>query len=199
MAPDAEEEVRIAVRSVLRLLGESPLRPERIAIGYRAASPYTRLLTEQLTAAGVPHHVPGGRRLAETVTGRLLVGLLQLERTGFPRADVLRWMSDGPVRDAQGKAVPHGRWDRRAREAGVSRGLDGWRSRLGTARADVGRRLDDCDDAGTRETYEQRRQDFDELLAFVEDLAAAATSVVTATSWPAVQQALPTALERFLG
>ena len=120
VAPDPEEEVRLAARAVADALHDKTLRPERIGIGYRSPVPYTRLISEQLRVAGIPHHVPTGRRLPETVTGRLLLGLLDLHRSDFARADVISWMSDGPVRTADGKPVPVARWDHLSRDAGVS-------------------------------------------------------------------------------
>ncbi|HWH30553.1 MAG TPA: hypothetical protein VNU26_16635, partial [Mycobacteriales bacterium] len=127
VAPDAEEEVRIVIRRIVRELRERPRRPERIAVGYRSQVPYVRLLSEQLKSAGIPHHVPEGRQLPETVAGRLLLRLLDLPKAEFPRADVIQWLTDGPVVRADGRLVPVARWDRLSRDAGVSRGLQNWR------------------------------------------------------------------------
>lgn len=50
VAPDAEEEVRLVVRTVLDQLADTACRPERIGIAYRASTPYARLLRELLVA-----------------------------------------------------------------------------------------------------------------------------------------------------
>ncbi len=199
VAPDAEEEVRLAVRRVVVALAERPLRPERIAIGYGTAVPYTRLLAEQLSVAGVPHHVPGARRLTETVAGRVLLGLLDLERSDYPRADLMTWLSDGPLRSPEGSPVPVARWDRLSREAGVSRGIDTWRQRLGTARAALLAEIAAAEDDERRERYQRRVRALDGLLAFVERLVELAEPVAGAATWKDASAALRAALEALLG
>jgi len=124
LAPDAEEEVRAAVRDVVARL-EQDAQPDRLALSYRASVPYARLLHEQLHAAGVPHHVPRQRSLAQGLTGRTLLGLLALPGQDWSRQAVLGWLADAPVRLPDG-SLPHvARLDRLACEAGVSRG-DTW-------------------------------------------------------------------------
>jgi hypothetical protein len=199
VAPDAEEEVRLAVRRVVASLAERPLRPERIAIGYRSAVPYTRLLAEQLSVAGVPHHVPGGRQLTETVAGRVLLGLLDLERSDYPRADLMTWLSDGPLRNPDGSPVPVARWDRLSRDAGVSRGVDTWRQRIGAARAAVVAQMEASDDHERRERYKRRLRGLDGLLAFVDWLVQLAEPVAGAATWKDASSGLRAALEALLG
>ncbi len=200
VAPDAEEEVRIAIRTTLDQLAGTSCRPERIGIGYRTATPYARLLAEQLTVAGIPHHVPSQRTLAQTVAGRTVSGVLSLFERGFPRPDVLRWLADAPVLDGAGRKVPAAWWERLSQEAGVSRGLETWRLRLNRYAADQRQRA--AESAGgddEREGYEGRASSALVLLAEVENLDAVAGAVLTATSWPAVSDHLLALLRRALG
>jgi ATP-dependent helicase/nuclease subunit B len=199
VAPDPDEEVRLAARAVADALHDKTLRPERIGIGYRSPVPYTRLISEQLRVAGIPHHVPSGRRLPETVTGRLLLGLLDLHRSDFARADVIAWMTDGPVRTADGKAVPVARWDRLSRDAGISRGLQTWQDRLATLRAGVETRQAEAADDDQRAGYERRLGDIDSLAAFLGHLVSSAETITTATTWSEAAGALRTALEELTG
>lgn len=204
VAPDAEEEVRIVVRTTLDQLASSACRPERIGIAYTSATPYARLLAEQLTVAGIPHHVPSQRTLAQTVAGRAVLGLLSLHDRGFPRPDVLRWMADGPVLDTEGHGVPAARWDRLSREAGVSRGLETWQLRLTRYADDQRKRVvdlpaDTLDLEQRRTKLEERASDALALLAEVEQLHAVADTVLSATSWPAVSERLLALLQRALG
>ena len=129
--PDAEEEARYAVRRIFDRLETQPgTRLDRIAIAYRATTPYARLVSEQLSAAGLPHHAPPQRSLACTVPGRTLLGLLRLPGTQWSRAAVLGWLRDAPVRDG-GSRLPTARWQRLAAEAGVTRGPAGqWAAKL---------------------------------------------------------------------
>ena len=204
VAPDAEEEVRIVVRTTLDHLASSSCRPERIGIAYTSATPYARLLTEQLTVAKIPHHVPSQRSLAQTVAGRTVLVLLSLHGRGFPRPDVLRWMAEGPVLDVRGHRVPAARWDRLSREAGVSRGLDTWRLRLTRYAEDQNQRAANL--SGEAPDLEERRTRFQgrasdglDLLAEVEQLHAAAAAVLAARTWPAVSEQLLVLLQRALG
>jgi ATP-dependent helicase/nuclease subunit B len=129
--PDAEEEARYAVRRIFAQLETQPgTCLDRIAIAYRATTPYARLVSEQLSAAGLPHHAPPQRSLACTVPGRTLLGLLRLAGTQWSRAAVLGWLRDAPVRDG-GSRLPTARWQRLAAEAGVTRGPAGqWAAKL---------------------------------------------------------------------
>lgn len=204
VAPDAEEEVRIAVRTTLNHLATSSCRPERIGIAYRSINPYPRLLAEQLTVAGVPHHVPSQRTLAQTVAGRTVQGLLSLHQRGFPRADVLRWMADGPIIDVEGNRLPAARWDRLSREAGASRALDTWRLRLTRYADDQRNRALDLPDDATdtderRVRLDAKASDALALLAEVENLHEIAGTALAATTWPAVAEHLAGLLRRTLG
>lgn len=191
VAPDAEEEVRLAARTVVEHLGAGGRRPERIAIAYRGAVPHLRILTQVLDEAGVPHHAPAGTTLAQTATGRLVTGLLDLRRDGYRRADLIRWLSDGPVLDADGHLVPSARWDRISRDARVS-GATSWQPRL-AALAATG--PPDPDDA----RHQRRVAQVQALAAMVSDVVAHAERAASATTWAAAAAALGCAIRRFLG
>ncbi len=204
VAPDAEEEVRIAVRTTLEHLASSGCRPERIGIAYRSPTPYVRLLAEQLTVSGIPHHVPSQRTLAQTVAGRAVLGLLSLYDRGFPRSEVLQWMADGPILDTAGHRVPTDRWDRLSRDAGVSRDLDTWQQRLDRYASDQNQRADelpaDAAESELRRTRDQARAaDALALLAEVEELHALAGTALTASNWATASERLIAMLQRSLG
>lgn len=204
VAPDAEEEVRIAVRTTLDHLAATSCRPERIGIAYGSTTPYARLLAEQVTVAGVPHHVPSQRDLTQTIAGRALTDLLSLHGRGYPRPDVLRWLADGPVLGLDGRRVSAQRWDRLSREAGVSRRLDTWRLRLTRYAEDQRQRAaalpaETPDLAERQATIESRASDALALLAEVEDLHSRVSDLLAATSWPEVSAGLVGLLTKALG
>ncbi len=140
LAPDPEEESREAVRLVLARLQTEPVDLDRIALISRVESPYRLLLHEHLSAAGLPHHVELPWSVAQSMPGRVLLGLLDLPDHGFRRVDVARWLRAGPIQ-WQGRAVPVPEWDAVARRAGVVQGLEQWRSRLDSRAADVADQL----------------------------------------------------------
>lgn len=197
VAPDAEEEVRLAIRTVLNHLEASRCRPERIGIAYVSATPYARILAEQLTVAQVPHHIPGQQRLAQTTAGRAVSGLLALHERDFPRRDTLRWMADGPLLDAAGEYLPVARWERQSRDAGIDRGLKTWASRLDAYAHEQRTKAADKPEHGDQ--YEARATSTEALLAEVQELDALATAVLTASTWPEVSQQLVAMLRRTLG
>jgi len=201
VAPDAEEEVRLVVRAVLAHLDETTCRPERIGIVFRASNPYARLLREQLKAAGVPHHVPSQRTLDQTIAGRVALGLLELQLHDFPRADVIRWLSDGPLVDADGRPLPADWWDRLSREAGVARGADTWAERLELYAADQERRAAGLTAEETKqvEGLQARAAESRALARFVVSAAAASEQIVNATSWVDVAESLAAAVKLMLG
>lgn len=195
---DAEDEVRNAVRTVLRFLAEHPVRPERVGIAYRAPVPYARLLAEQLTAAELPHHVPSRRTLAQTVAGRTLLGLFDLYHKRFPRAALIDWLSDGPILDHHERRVPAARWDRISREAGISRGVRSWREQLRRHAADL-----EAPHGGPADEHQAHRSgqaaDATALAEFVEQVSAAAETALAAKEWTSAADAVTGVLRRFLG
>ena len=201
VAPDAEEEVRLVVRTVLAHLAGARCRPERIGIAYRASTPYARLLREQLKAAGVPHHVPSQRTLDQTIVGRVALGLLELQLHGFPRADVIRWLSDGPLVDADGRPLPADRWDRLSREAGVARDAETWADRLELHAADQEQRALELA-AGETEAaagFHRRAAESRALARFVASAVTASEQIASATSWAVVAESLAAAVKLMLG
>lgn len=201
LAPDAEEEVRLAIRQVLAFFESHPVRPERVAIAYRSAVPYRRLLDEQLTASGLPFHVGGGRTLVESVAGHAVLQLMDLRTQDYPRAEVLDWLSDAPILDSDRNMVPTARWDRLSRDAGVSRAHRVWRDRLDHFAAGIadrrGQLTDDAD--ARRESYDRRIGDCQALASFVDDLVETCDRIAAATSWVDVSRELHRAAQRFLG
>ena len=127
---DADDEARVVVREVVRRLeGGVPLH--RVAVTYRSAVPYARLLHEHFGAAGIPVYGPRPATLRESVAGRTLLALLHLRETDFRRDDVAALLAVAPlVERPRGPLVPGARWDRISCQANVVGGLDQWNTRL---------------------------------------------------------------------
>ena len=128
--PDAEEEIRSVIRLVMeRLADGTPLH--RMAVLYRAAQPYALLAYEQFRAAGITYNGPAVRSLAQTLTGRTLLGILRLREQEFRRDAVMDWLSSAPVlEEPGGRPLPAYRWGALSRSAGVVVGAAQWRERL---------------------------------------------------------------------
>jgi len=159
-APDADEEVRVAVRRVVQAL-EGGMAPDDIAIVSRVAEPYTLLVHEHLAVAGVPHYAPSSLSLAQSVAGRALLGFLSVAERGFRRSELFRWVRSSQIRFPDGHRVPS-RFDGLARRAGVARGLDQWHQRLDRLKADYERDPE-------RRQFDLAR--LDQLRAFIDGLA----------------------------
>ncbi len=192
-SPDPDEEARQAVRVVLAHLESGSVDLDRIAIASRVESPYRLLLHEHLAAAGLAHHVDLPWSVAQSVAGRVLLGLLDLPEHGFRRADVARWMRSGPLR-WRGRPLPPV-WDVVARRAGVVQGLDQWASRLDHRRAELHERVE----RGWAEADEvaPRIQQVDDLQAFMAELGARAGDAGRRT-WKAWAEWATTALDDLL-
>lgn len=126
-ASDSDDEVRSVVRDLLQRLAATPA--DRMAVLYSATQPYTRLLHEQLAAAGITVNGPGVRAVDERATSRAFLGLLALADRDVPRADLFRALADAPVRTFEGQPVPLVRWERLSRSAGIVAG-DDWDTRI---------------------------------------------------------------------
>lgn len=180
-APDPAEEARLAVRAVVEHLGRG-VPADRIAIVSRVATPYSLLVHEELDAASIEHSAPGPVRLAQSIAGRSLLGLLGWARNGHRRDELMRLLRSAPIRDPAGGLTRPDRWDRLARNAGVVGGLEQWRRRIEEAKRERLERataplalagaptlpLD-----GTAPEVDERLGELDALLEFVERLAAA--------------------------
>lgn len=195
---DAEEEARQSVRTVLEHLGDPSHRADRVAIVYRSAVPYARLVHEQLTAAGLPHHIPRQRTIAQTVSGRALLGYLSLPDNGFSRPDLTAWWACAPLRAASGQYISASRWDRLSRDAGATRGQLVWTRRLSTALSAAKAGLDTANEV--HRARHQRRVDHLSLLGtemaalFIEHDALA-----SAASWADVSTLCLQGITRHLG
>jgi ATP-dependent helicase/nuclease subunit B len=143
--PDPDEEARVAVRSVITALDTGTFLWQQ-AVFHPPGPTYGRILHQHLTAAGVACNGPEARRLHHSMTGRVLLGLLDLAGSDWPRHQVLAWISAGPVTvDSGGRPVPASRWDAVSAAAGVVRGLEQWRDRLGRLSARGGTDADEAD------------------------------------------------------
>ncbi len=172
LAPDPDEEAREAVRTVLAHLELRPTELDRIAVVSRVESPYRLLLHEHLDAAGLAHHVELPSNRAQSLAGRVLLGLLDLPDHDFRRVDLARWLRSGPLR-WRGQPVPASRWDRVARRAGVVQGLDQWQDRLARRRVELAERAErDVDDPEQLARWQERIAEVDAVQAFVLDLHA---------------------------
>lgn len=195
---DAEEEIRQAVRRTLEHLTDETHRADRVALAYRSAIPYARLCHEQLTAAGLPHHVPQQRTLAQTVAGGVLLGFLALPDSDFSRPDMALWWASAPLRSTSGARVTATRWDRLSREAGATRGRRVWTTRLGDA---LERAREAIDDADTEQAEYRRRRvdDLSALLAEMAELFDAHDALAAATTWTEASLRCRGVLTRHLG
>jgi ATP-dependent helicase/nuclease subunit B len=124
---DADDEVRIAVRAILDT-ARTGMRFDRMAIAWPTDRPYARLVEHQLTMAGIPWNGRPGTGTGERAVPRVLAELLELDRRGLRRSDLMALLGELPARGADGRWVPASHWERIARRAGVVR--DDWDERL---------------------------------------------------------------------
>ncbi len=134
----ADEEVRVAVREVVHAARDGiPL--SRIAVLCGGGRPVIRQLHDQFDAAGIAYNGPSGRTLADSLAGRGLMALLNLESRDFRRDEVFALLS---VASATVPPKPAAKeqpslatemvmaWERVSRQAGVARGVEHWERRL---------------------------------------------------------------------
>ncbi len=136
-AASADEEVRIAIREVVRAARDG-VSLGRIAVLCGGGLAAVRQVQDQLAAAAIPFSGPSGRTLADTLLGRGILALLSLRHRGFRRDEVFALLSvaapilpgDENTASDQPKPAPVMAWERISRRAGVSRGADQWHVRL---------------------------------------------------------------------
>ena len=125
---DAEEEVRVAVRTVVSALASEPrarcviLRPSR--------QPYTRMLREHLVAAGIASYDPEGMLVTESLAYRLLSHLAELDPGSLALPEVVRLLRAVPLRAPDGGSIPTAKWRSLAAEVGVHGSDADWSEQL---------------------------------------------------------------------
>ena len=209
-APDAEDEVRSAIRSIsAELQSERPTPLHRNAILYRQADPYARICAEQLDAAGIPWNGLNSQTLGQSIAGRTLHGLLGLMTGGAITwsAEVAPWLSAAPIRSVgdRGGAAPVARWNQLARRANLQRGPDDWLPRLARYREstqdDLERlqRVPDDEKPGRLPWVESELEEIDALTTFVTQLVQFASDAPTSGAWSAHSQHARAGIAMLLG
>jgi RecB family exonuclease len=200
---DAEEEVRTALRLIMeRLAAGTPLH--RMAVLYPSAQPYALLAHEQFHAAGVPHHGPSVRTLAQTLPGRTLLGLLRLREADFRRDAVMDWLSAAPLLErAGGSYAPAQRWEALSRSAGVVRGASQWRDRLARHRRVLEKKREALErmDEGDDWQFQRIKIDLEQverLARFIDELVAGVEAAGRST-WAEFAPWARGLLQRYLG
>lgn len=191
-SPDAEEEVRHAIREIsASLLAEEPTPLHQAAILYRQPEPYQRICAEQLDAAGLTWNGRNSETLGQSIAGRTLDGLLGL-MTDAPTtwsADVAPWLAAAPIRAADGDLAPIARWNQLARRANLQRGPGEWPTRLQRYRAtcldDLERLRKSADESkpGRLPWVEAEIAQIEELTEFVDRLVKFATDTLSSGNW----------------
>ncbi len=100
-APDPDTEVREVVRALVDRADRGRSLHD-VAVAWRVGEPHARLLHERLAEAGIPVYGPSVRTLADTVTGRTLVALLDLVERDFRRDDIMALVAGAPIRESAG-------------------------------------------------------------------------------------------------
>lgn len=132
---DADEEVRHAVRAVVDAARRGvPLG--RCAILYGTSDPYERLVCDALDTAEIARCGASALRPATSWLGRCLLDLLELGEQGLSRTALMAWLNEVhlwmPNSSGTGRIpAPVAAWERVARAAGVTGGIDDWNARLG--------------------------------------------------------------------
>lgn len=200
-ASDSDDEVRCAVREVVRALRTTPAH--RVAVLYAARDPYARLLHEHLAAAGIQVNGPGVRPVAERAVARLVLGLLETARTGYRRADVLRTIGELPVNTfvqregGSSAAVSLPSWERLTREAGVVAG-DDWQQRLIFHQRSLEHQLEDDLYDSTRARLRRHRDATDAMRQFVTSLRERLADLDSASTWTEAAETLRDILDALL-
>ncbi len=138
-APDPEEEVR----TVVRMIVADDLPFHRIAVIYRQDNPYASLLRQALDFAEIPYSGMERRTLANTPSGLLLLGLVDMAANldsegAIERERFIEWITSTPIRnttlseegDTSSQLVPASQWTRLSLQARASGQPDQWESRL---------------------------------------------------------------------
>lgn len=201
---DADDEVRSLIREITTAAREG-VGLDRMAVLYSGDEPYARLLDEHLNAAGIPHNGESVRSIAESLVGRLALGLLALPDGSFRRGEVLGVLSSAPIRQfaETGQLTPNEAWERVSRSAGVLRGTDEWRTRLDQYQSDCRvevEHLEGLEPDSMRISRLRREIHLAHgLWVFFDELVANLDQPRSSTTWTSIAEWLRSLLTRYLG
>ena len=221
---DADDEVRHAVRAVVDAArAGTPLG--RCAIVYGVESPYVRLISDALDAAGIPRCGATSRTVDTSLLGRSLLEMLALKDRGFSRRVVMAWLAgapvsvrrpgpdtggpdseagdDGPAARHRWQAVPSAAWEREARAARVESGIDSWTRRLTRYAEDCTEEADrhaaDEEQAWRGDRLRRSAERARELLGFVEELHADLDPRPAPRTWAELADWCQKLIHKYLG
>ena len=211
---DADDEVRHAVRAVVEAArAGTPLG--RCAIVYGVESPYVRLISDALDAAGIPRCGATSRTVETSLLGRSLLEMLALRDRGFSRRVVMAWLAGAPVSvrrpddssedpdSHRWQAVPSAAWEREARAARVESGIDSWRRRLTRYAEDCTAEADhhaaDEEQAWRGDRHRRSAERSLELLSFVEELHADLDPRPAPRTWAELAGWCQKLIQKYLG
>ena len=214
---DADDEVRHAVRAVVDAArAGTPLG--RCAIVYGVESPYVRLISDALDAAGIPRCGATSRTVETSLLGRSLLDMLALRDRGFSRRVVMAWLAgapvsvrrpdpdaggDGPAARHRWQGVPSAAWEREARAARVESGIDSWKRRLTRYAEDCTAEADhhaaDEEQAWRGDRHRRSAERALELLSFVEELHADLDPRPAPRTWTELAGWCQKLIQKYLG
>ena len=210
-APDAEEEIREAIRQLCdRAAKGRPLH--RAAIFYTQRAPYQRITAEQLDAADIPWNGRLPITLGQTIVGRTLVSLLHFAERSATAPARISWsefgaplLSGAPILGSRRQSVPAARWNQIARRANLHRESSRWLERLAQYRTrleDEYRQLNrDVEDERPwrARAIERELAEIGDFEEFVRELEEQRLSAQPAARWSDYVERARAMLERYLG
>ena len=154
-----------------------------------------RSVREHLDRSGIPSAGPDHRRLADSMTGRLLATLLDLadavstqpESNQYDRDTVMGLVEAAPVRGPDGKRIRSGPWESISRSAGIVGGLTDWHDRLDAHMRSLHERAKRQSESGASSGYlnsiEREGGATESLQGFVAWLGELTSPVAVGRSW----------------
>ncbi|MFQ5473662.1 MAG: hypothetical protein ACE5FA_12365, partial [Dehalococcoidia bacterium] len=178
LAPDPASEIREIVRDVVNAL-DAGCGIDQVAVFHGADDSYPGLLREAFAAARIPTAPLPGIPLIETRAGRAVLMLANLIEEEFARTAVMDFLSIAKLKETLPTAGSSIKpltavWDRISRDAGISKGLDQWTSRLRALARDRLAAADRHESEGYEDRANAAKLDEDQaqtLQAVVEQLA----------------------------
>ena len=202
-APDSREEIRWIVRDIARRC-EAGTPFHKIAVLYRQKEPYSSLVPTQLALAGIPVSGPDPTALSSTPSGRLLLGMLSAMNSDLSRSEVLRWLSESPVRagsDGQDSRGLFADWEVLSRQAGIVKGIGQWEERLAVLGTPLARQIAVAEgleetSAAKLEGLRRTSSAVDSLQKFIKDLSDQ-TSTPSGDTWDGLSRWIKRLLVHF--
>jgi ATP-dependent helicase/nuclease subunit B len=183
--PTQTDEVREISRIILKFAGDG-IPFDEMGIFLKNPGSYGFIFHENFTSLGIPFYYHDGLPVVTTPVGKTVKLFLNLVGRGFPRFEVMEFISSGNISFEKilGKKIAFSPalWDHITRKAGIQKGIDQWKVQLIKLKNRKQKELEKCE-YDEEETIRSYLHEVESLIVIIDKLNSDLESFASASTW----------------